>query len=179
MENPTPKLPQVLTSKDSQAYSALSRWQPTDPSPLNRGELSTVISELSEALKPATDQEYILAMAELIEFAAAFGIPCPEPKAVQKIYHEALKHLPADLIRRAVARIKVTWVWANRMPMPADLLKAVKEDHAERVTLLERAKVARLKAPEISGSKNVIAPEKWEALRRQLVRTTNSLTSTP
>lgn len=171
MENQTPKPLLLLTSKDSPMYSALDRWDPTQPSPLNRDELSRAIAELSDGMIPATDQQYAQALVGLIEFATAFGIPCPEPKAVQKIYHEALKHLPADLLTLAIARVKVSWVWGNRMPFPADILTKVSAEYAKRQTLLARAKVATLKAPEASGEKNVISAERWKALKQSLKQT--------
>lgn len=162
-----------LSSPHSQALSALERWQPQNPSPLAKGELSTLIAELSGQLQPATKEDYALAMAELIQFASAFGIPCPEPTSAYAIYREQLQHLPADLLRKAVLLIKQTWVWRNAMPMPADLLNMVKADYAKRQLLLGRAQVALLKAPEESGRKNVIRPEQWVELRKSLVKTTN------
>lgn len=181
MENLPHNRPLLLSSKDSPALSTLARWEPQNPSPLAKDELSTVIADLSEAMKPATTQQYAQAMVALIEFAAAFGIPCQEPDAVQKIYHETLKHLPADLLNTAIARVKKTWVWGNRMPFPADIANQVKDDYAKRRSLLSRAQVAMLKAPETNGQKNVISAERWEELRRTLraVPKTMAMTKSP
>lgn len=162
-----------LSSPGSPALSALERWQPQNPSPLAKAELSTLIAELSAKVQPATKEDYALAMAELIQFASAFGIPCPEPTSAYQIYREQLQHLPADLLRKAVSLIKQTWVWRNAMPMPADLLNMVKADYAKRQLLLGRARVAILKAPEEAGRKNVISPQKWEELRQKIAKATN------
>ena len=164
--------PPLLTSKHSQAYSALSRWDPTQPAPLNRAELSTAIAELSASLKPATDQQYAEAMLSLIEFVTAFGIPCLDPNAAQRIYHEALKHLPDDLMNLAITRIRANYTWGSRMPFPAEISAKVAEELAHRKTLLSRAKVALLKALEPEAVNNVISAERWKELRQKLSKTT-------
>lgn len=164
-----------ITSPESLAHSALERWEPHNPSPLPKDELSTVIADLSAKMEPASPEQYAAAMIALAEFATAFGIVCPAPGKVQEIYRETLKNLPADLLARAIARVKISWVWGNRMPFPADILNTVKEDFAKRQSLLSRAKVAMLKAPETAGRKNVITPEQWEDLRRKLAKTTASI----
>lgn len=174
MENLTQKPLLLLTSKDSPTYSALERWNPSHESPLTKDELSTAISRLSEGMKPATPKEYAESLMGLIQFAAAFGIACPDPKAVQAIYHEQLSHLPADLLNLAIARVKTTWIWGNRMPFPADILNKVGEEFTRRRMLLSRAKVAALKVQDEDRPKNVIAPEKWKNLRRMLETTSQT-----
>lgn len=168
MKNRPQRLLQPTTLPGSPECSALAKWEPQTPSPLAKAELSRVIGDLSAKLTPATPEQYIREMAKLIEFVSAFGIQCPEPQAVQKIYREALALLPADLLTMAMARLRCSWTWGNRMPFPAEILKFVKEEFSARQVLLAKAKIALLKATETTAKKNTITPEQWAQLRRSI-----------
>lgn len=146
MQNQPQTKPMMLTSQGSQTLSALEKWQPQDPVPATKAELSTVISALSEQMKPASEVEYAKAMKALIEFASAFQIPCQKPEIVHAIYREQLVQLPADLLHLAIDRIKAQWIWRTQMPFPADIRNKISEEWAKRKVLLNRAKLAEAKA---------------------------------
>lgn len=175
MPNQTP-LPALAnssrsTSPDSPALQALDRWRPEERSPLTKAEISTVIAELSESIKPATMPEYLQALKDLIRFATAFGIPCPDPETVQEIYREQLGKLPGDLLKLAISRIKADWVWGNRMPFPAEIAGKVKSEHAQRIRLLSRARVASLKATDPIPPEKLISAARRAEIPRLLSRT--------
>lgn len=168
MLDQTPKLLSDSNSPQSKALQALDRWKPEEVAPLNRSELDTLIESLTTSLRPAPQRDYVRQLARLVEYTAAFGIPCQAPEVVQGIYREQLGDLPADLLAKAIDQTRATWQWSNRMPFPIEIRSHVAADLAKRKSLLSKAQVAKLKARDAETSKNVIPKEKWDELRRRL-----------
>ena len=141
--NPLPT-PQQNTSKPLPALPDLDTWQIAEPVPasLTREKLSTAILAWTEALKPSTDGQYRNAMARLIRFGAAFGIPTGNAKMAQEVYHETLSALPSDLLELAMVRIQREWSWGNRLPMPAEITRTIEEELSQRRVRLTRAQMA-------------------------------------
>jgi hypothetical protein len=109
-----------------------------------------MIDELKTALTPASDENYIGALSKLIEFAMAFGIPCGDAAAVQRIYREKLADLPPDLLLAAVRRVTDSWTWGQRLPMPAEIRATIGDELTQRRVLLGRAHMALLKARDLA-----------------------------
>lgn len=151
---------------DWQPPLELTAWKIEEPRPpsLTNDELERTVAILTTKTTPATVQEYARAMMALIEFGGAFGVPCGSPEAVQAIYRETLADLPAELLHRAVARIKSGWTWGNRMPFPAEIRATVADDLAVLRSNLAKARIA-LRKPAETEKKNVISAEKWRELR--------------
>jgi hypothetical protein len=128
--------------------SALESWKAyqNPPRMLNTVTLPMLIADYEASLIPADDAAYARALSKLIEFALAFGIPCGDPAAVQRIYREKLGDLPSDLLAKAVARVTDSWTWGNRLPMPAEIRKTISNELTYRKIQISRAKVALLKA---------------------------------
>ncbi len=129
------------------------------------------MADYQACLKPASAEVYARSLGKLIEFALAFGIPCGDPAAVQRIYHEKLADLPEDLLAKAITRVTDIWTWGNRLPMPAEIRKTISNELVYRKVQLCRAQVALLKARDrerylsapkimITGNQNEIASEK-------------------
>lgn len=150
MQNQPQTKPLMLTSQASPTLLALEKWQPQNPAPATKDELSKAITALSEQMKPASDLQYAQAMKALIEFASAFQIPCQKPEILHQIYREQLGKLPGDLLMLAIDRVKAQWIWRTQMPFPADIRNKVSEEWSKRAMLLSRAKVAAMKATEPS-----------------------------
>ena len=75
----------------------------------------------------ADDQAFSALIKPLFDFAVAFGLPvdAKQVEPMTSVYREALAAVPADLLAIAVAAVRRTWKWGNRMPLPADLLVAI------------------------------------------------------
>lgn len=131
-----------------------------------------MIADLTAALLPAGDAAYAKALTKLIEFAMAFGIPCGDPAAVQRIYREKLADLPEDLLTSAVVRVTDRWTWGQRLPMPAEIRATISPELSQRRVLRVRAELALMKArslpPPSTGKPGTIPPEKWAELLASL-----------
>lgn len=178
MENQRSQPPvaaQPRTQPGWQPPSDLADWTPEMPRParLNDQRLAEAICELTVGLRPATTEDYARAMLALIEFVAAFGVPCPDPATVQSIYRETLADLPADLLTTAIARIKTNWTWGNRMPFPAEIRATVADDLSRRKLMLSHAEMV-LKKPLPARKDNVISAEQWAELKQRIQRTAPS-----
>ena len=80
---------------------------------------------------PLPDEKaFAVLIKPLFDFALAFGLPLVAERvgAMTAIYHEALAHVPADLLELAVDEVRRTWQWGSRMPLPADLLAMIEHD---------------------------------------------------
>ncbi len=177
--NPVPSVSRApvrsTISPDSVTRLALEAWQPhhNPPRLLSVGNLNRMIAELDGALVPAGDDTYARALGKLIEFATAFGIPCGDPAAVQRIYREKLANLPDDLLMAAVARVTDMWTWGQRLPMPAEIRATVSRDFTDRRVLRARASMALRKAKDLEAYRSqnkddIVPPEKWAELRASL-----------
>lgn len=168
-QNQLPVRASQTTPTGSPAYSALAEWMPENPRPpsLTDDKLRALTAELTQAMHPATVQQYAQNMMKLIEFAGAFGLPCGDPKSAQAIYRETLADLPADLLALAITRLKSAWTWGNRMPFPAELRAMVADDLAARRSLLAKAQIAARKPPE-EPKNNIISADRWEELRQRI-----------
>lgn len=89
----------------------------------------------------------------------AFGIPHGDPAKAQKIYHQVLSHLPADVLHSAISRVLSEWTWGNRLPMPAEILEKCSGELPRRQMLLGKCEMAlkRLPKPVDYGPKRDIA----------------------
>ena len=145
---PVPAPKPLTTLQVCALRSALEAWKPhhNPPRMLNTVTLPLLMDDFRASLIPASDEVYARALSKLIEFALAFGIPCGDPAAVQRIYHEKLADLPHDLLTKAVTRVTDTWTWGNRLPMPAEIRKTISNELVYRRVQLSRAQLAMLKA---------------------------------
>lgn len=147
MEKLPPPTSQALSLRVSRTLSALMEWHPSDPRPpAPASELLTVISKLERDLIPATKEEYQEIMTRLADLGAGFGIVAPDPARIMKIYRDTLSPMPAELLSIAITRIKLTWKYGNRMPLPAEIRAMVSREWAEAHRCLNRAKIALQKA---------------------------------
>ena len=96
------------------------------------------------------EHEFAVLIKPLFDFAVAFGLPvdAKQVEPMTSVYREALAEVPADLLAIAVATVRRTWKWGNRMPLPADLLAAIDGDmreyfvHRSHCTDMARTQVA-------------------------------------
>lgn len=114
---------------------------------INRASISKAISGASSSLVPATEMEAADALKLLFAFCRAFALGNPDPAAQLPFYRNALKDLPADLLRQAVERVTGNWRWGNRMPLPADVRAQVGDVLAARKVAKVKAEVALSRCP--------------------------------
>lgn len=114
--------------------------------------LNLAVADATAALTPATVQTFAVTISELFEYAWAFDIGSfaglsederrKKTAAQSKLYREALEDIPADLLALSVKRIRTSWKWGNKMPMPADLREAISDEMAKRKSSLARPQMA-------------------------------------
>ena len=88
----------------------------------------TSLERRQHALKPASVQEFGVAIDRLFQFARTFGIAPDNVADMTSFYRQALDDVPADMVREAVDNIIRTWKWGKKMPMPADLRERVEKE---------------------------------------------------
>lgn len=153
----------------SQKFAALTRWQLSDPTPpMTAAQLSTAITALSEAMKPAAPKVFAGAMADLLKFLAAFGVATTHAQTVQMAYLDALGDLPEDLLALAIQRTKRSLDNSYRMPLPAEIRRHVASELGERRSLMTKAQHALPRAKELAKReearrRNPAPPEAVEA----------------
>jgi len=100
------------------------------------------LARYERALAPAGFEAMAVLVLRLLEFAATFGIKCPDQESAAAIYSDALSDLPPDLLSAAINRTVQTWQWGNRLPMPAEVRAAVTDDLARRQREKSRLELA-------------------------------------
>jgi len=125
--------------------ACLDDWRIHDPLPptATPEAIEGALRRYEMALEPADAKLFMVCMDALLEFGEVFGIKVPDQAAATRIYRDALSDLPADLIQLAIQRLRGTWTWGNRLPMPAEIREMVKDDHARRRLEHSRLQLAR------------------------------------
>lgn len=147
----------VLTGMEP-LLTKLEKWSPMYEPPGTPAELSTASSALQRSMAPASGAEYQQAEADLKRWMKGFGMQSAAPEVVLAAYRKTLAHLPADLLALAVERIITTWKWGAKPPLPADILATVRDDHARRILLASKSKMAEQRAMQAQRQQSLRGP---------------------
>lgn len=134
----------------------------TGSTPATEAELSsirTAMPTLEAMAKPATEEQFAVAMAKLFTWARVTGIDA-EPATVTRMYRETLGDLPADLLMKAIGWTVQSHLYHN-IPKPAEIRAHVAEESARRRSMLLAAKSAVGKPTTRSVSRNSSVSEKF------------------
>jgi hypothetical protein len=172
--NRTPLTSQPSTWQPLPELPELSQWTMEQPLPttLNRSKLETEIQQTKAAQKPANPREYVTAVAKLVKFATAFGLPVGNAELAQEIYHETLSTLPADLLHLAISRTVKSFTWGNRMPLPAEILGQIATEQKQRNSYQLKLETALMKWNQSQPFSNAqsepkrITPEELDAIMK-------------
>src|SRR3990167_319572 len=129
-----------------------------------RDQLSRVLPSLESSARPATPQEFLVAMETLFAWAQTFGLD-PDVKAATEFYRTSLGDIPADLLTLAIKRSIAMHPYHN-LPKPADVRKQVAEEAGRRRKLLTQAR-ASLATQSTPTSSRPSFSERLEKMREQ------------
>jgi hypothetical protein len=118
---------------------------------------------LEQALAPADERAFLVALEPIFRFARAFGVPA-DVKAATAFYWSELRGHPARAIAEAVASVLSGWNNGFRLPMPqeiaAALPQAYRAAHATRWRV-ERAiaevEAGRVESDELAADRAEVA----------------------
>lgn len=82
---------------------------------------------MSQALAPADNRAFAVAMGTMVKFARVFGINGPGVAEAVEIYKRSLAHLPADVLVDAVTQVMDRREYRN-FPLPGEILKIAEAD---------------------------------------------------
>ena len=105
-----------------------------------------------------------VAADKMITTMRAFGVPVPDAKTAVAAYRSALAECPADLVARAFERATNGHRFGMRLPLPSELLDAVREELNERRRLTGRLTLMARAPIEAPPSRDVSAAEREAAL---------------
>lgn len=154
----------------------LRGWAPADPLPdgLDRAELVRAGRELRASIEPADIKARAVVLKGLLDMARAFNIPVPDAKAASDAYLDGLASLPLDLLELAVARVRASWTWGMRLPLPGEVKAMVADELSRRQRDLFRARLALSRLPENEprerGAVDQAVADEWFAKMRASLR---------
>ena len=94
------------------------------PADTNRDHLSYLRDELHAALAPSPRKELLVAVEAVFAYGRAFNIKYEAADAT-RFYLNTLAQYPAWAISAAVAAVMACWDDSFRLPLPADIVKAI------------------------------------------------------
>lgn len=94
----------------------------------------------------------------------AFGVPVPDPKTAVAAYRSALAEFPADLVASAFERATNAHRFGMRLPLPSELVDAVRDELHERRRLVGRLTLMARAPIDEPPSAAVSAAERERAL---------------
>lgn len=118
-------------------------WQLGKPVPqeADRATLSAWLARTSSSDRPATVQEFAVALEPLFRFAKAFGIPC-EPSECTAAYRAVMDSFPPGVISGAIEAARQGWTNTYRLPLPAELKGFVPADYWRVRSEMQRVRSA-------------------------------------
>lgn len=106
-----------------------------------RREARRLLPAIEAMLKPATAEEFAVAMDPLLEFIEVFRLPDAEQVRATTIYRRALGELPADLLVLAIERTEKRHKY-HVIPKPGEIMGYVSEEMEQRKRRLRLARAA-------------------------------------
>ena len=94
------------------------------PADTNRDHLTYLRDEIHAALAPSPRKELLVAVEAVFAYGRAFNIKYEAADAT-RFYINALEQYPAWATSAAVAAVMACWEDSYRLPLPADIVKAV------------------------------------------------------
>jgi hypothetical protein len=156
-------------------------WTPREPLPIEyRDQIIQAMPIAEEAVRPASVQEFAVAMAELFDWIEMFGVVplpnnpderCAKLAKITERYHANLGDLPGDLIAKGIKRTTDAATF-RVLPLPGDIRNEVKDELMERRLILARlrlaASLARYRvAPVPAGDR--LRPDQLAEVRRLII----------
>lgn len=131
----------------------LEGWMPSMdvPESVTMTALKSAESAYRLSMRPAGPEARAVAIKKLLSFARTNKIEVPDPASTMQDYNHHLKHLPEDMLEKAVDSITANWKWGNRLPMPGDLLEIGKNELTKRAFHAYKVKMAISRKPPERG----------------------------
>lgn len=129
-------------------------------------------------LRPAPVEQLAIEIKNLAEWAEAFNIPSKRLEKAAEAYHDALKHLPSDLLSEAFKTAKSTHRMGMRLPLPSEIAATVKDEWTRRTRLKTGLWFLSL-AQVMTPPEERATPAQWAELRKHLVNLPEPTTETP
>jgi len=115
------------------------------PGNITKAEIAPSLAYAEWQMNPVSDNEFDITMDKLFNYITTFINPNMTGEGIEKatrIYHDALKRLPGDLLSEAVDSVIQNWRWGKQMPKPGDIMAYVADDYGWRILRRGRLKIA-------------------------------------
>ena len=120
-------------------------------------QIPAALENARRLLEPSSEREAAVAIAGLLDFARAFAVPVPQAETAARVYADALRPIPPDLLDIAINSTIQSHKWGNRLPLPSEIAAHVAPEIARRRSVVARLEIAQRAPVEDCGPKATVA----------------------